>query len=76
MRSVRYEGSDGSAIHPSGAALDIEVPPGRSSLEVGLAVVEMLVDDFGATVERADMYPDGLGRFSLSIRGVGPDGVA
>ena len=76
MGSVLYEGSDGWTRHPGRTAFEIQVPPGRSSVEVGLAIVGLLVNEHGAVLERADMYRDGSGGFALSIRRVDPERAA
>lgn len=52
---------------PVRASCDIPVPSGHSSLEVALAVVDHLVEDYGAVVTETDIHPDGMGSLTLRI---------
>jgi hypothetical protein len=50
-----------------GSSYDIAVPPGHSTLEVALAVLERVVKDHHGVVTEADIGPDGTGSFLVRV---------
>jgi len=62
----RFAVGESKDLHPrSGSSATIPVPPGTSSFELGMLVVDLLVRDWGAQVIGYDASPE---RASVELR--------